>query len=87
MVIDRLALIWWLENHALLSARAFEILKRGPATIQPLWICAVTRWETRMMERPGEFVPKTPVGKWPELFAAVPSRCGWQVREFQPAAE
>jgi PIN domain nuclease of toxin-antitoxin system len=72
MVIDSHALIWWLENHALLSTRALEVFQRGPAAVQPLRICAVTLWEMRMKEHRGDFVPKTPVGKWPVLFAAVP---------------
>lgn len=59
LLLDTHALLWWINRHELVSARAREVISNGADEI---FVSAVTPWEVAIKATIGRFIMAEPLG-------------------------
>jgi PIN domain nuclease of toxin-antitoxin system len=81
LVIDTHVLVWLLDKNKRLGPHAREALKQA-ASVNALYVPAITPWEIAMLVSKGKLTLKRDVGEWLESAFALP---GLRLEPLSPA--
>jgi PIN domain nuclease of toxin-antitoxin system len=81
LIVDTHVFVWLLSKSKQLGPNALEAIK-GAASLNSLYVSAITPWEIAMLVSKGKLTLERDVGEWLEMALALP---GFRLKALSPA--
>lgn len=81
LIVDTHVFVWLLSKSKQLGPNALEAIK-GAASLNSLYVSAITPWEIAMLVSKGKLTLERDVGEWLEMALALP---GFRLESLSPA--